>query len=156
MEPIKDVERIDDYYQSKGGGMVVETGVGHGARMFQIGRWGRRDEAEDQVAAGADRPGSPGILVPAALRAGAGHRCAALIALVGSSLLQAVGHPELIAKNKQDYIRSAVDLAQDIDRLIQLRESLAAEAMASPLCDVQNFTVSLEKAYRDCWTNSTR
>ena len=52
---------------------------------------------------------------------------------VGISLLSNVGLPELIAKNQNEYVKIAVDLATDMGRLQSLRERLRDMMQQSPL-----------------------
>ncbi len=70
---------------------------------------------------------------------------------VAQSLLQAVGLPELIAADLQAYEDTAVQLAQDQQRLQALKRRLAANRDSSPLFDTQRFVRNLEKAYLEMW-----
>jgi predicted O-linked N-acetylglucosamine transferase (SPINDLY family) len=67
------------------------------------------------------------------------------------SHLSNLGHPELAAKDRTDYIRIAVGLAQDRTRLAELRRSLRPRMAASPLTDTIGYTRALERTYRDVW-----
>ena len=60
------------------------------------------------------------------------------------AFLSAIGMPELAAKDADDYIRIAADLANDPDRLTHLRTTLRDQMRSSPLMDVQGFTRQLE------------
>lgn len=60
-------------------------------------------------------------------------------ARVGVSLLTAVGIPELIARNADDYVRLAVELAGDPARLLHYRTTLRDRVRQSPLCDAPAF-----------------
>ena len=60
------------------------------------------------------------------------------------AFLNQIGLPELAAKDADDYVRIAVKLALDKDRLLQLRSSIRQRMQASPLCDVSGFTKTLE------------
>ncbi len=55
-----------------------------------------------------------------------------------------IGLPELSASNADDYVRIAVELANDRGRLAQLRATLRDRMRASPLLDVAGFTRQLE------------
>jgi predicted O-linked N-acetylglucosamine transferase (SPINDLY family) len=68
--------------------------------------------------------------VPVVTLAGAMHA-----GRVGVSLLTNVGLPELIARDEDDYVRIAAQLAADQPRLANLRQSLRSQVAASPLCD---------------------
>ena len=72
-------------------------------------------------------------------------------ARVGLGLLTSMGMPELAAATQEAYIRTAVDLAGDLDRLLALRESLRTRMRNSPLCDAKAFAHDIEAAYRDMW-----
>jgi tetratricopeptide (TPR) repeat protein len=65
--------------------------------------------------------------------------------------LTAVGHPELIASDADDYMRCAVDLAEDEPRRQTLKESLREQMRLSPVCNGASFTRALENAYRIMW-----
>ncbi|MBF0370010.1 MAG: tetratricopeptide repeat protein [Magnetococcales bacterium] len=67
------------------------------------------------------------------------------------SLLSAVGHPEWSAENLDDYVDLAVDMAARGVRSSQERQALRQQMAASPLCDPQGMTQSLEEAYRKMW-----
>jgi predicted O-linked N-acetylglucosamine transferase (SPINDLY family) len=69
----------------------------------------------------------------------------------GVSLLSNVGLPELIAPDRQTYIRLACELANDADRLTTLRSSLRDRMLASPLMDKKGFAADIESAYRAMW-----
>ena len=70
---------------------------------------------------------------------------------VGLSMLSNVGLQELIAETKDDYIKKAVQLANDSATLTQLRESLRDRMAQSPLTDAKRFTANLETFYRRIW-----
>lgn len=66
---------------------------------------------------------------------------------VASSILNVVELQELIASDIQDYVRIAVDLAQDTKRIKELRQYLIQSRNTSPLFDSLRFTRNLEAAY---------
>jgi predicted O-linked N-acetylglucosamine transferase (SPINDLY family) len=68
-----------------------------------------------------------------------------------SSVLTQVGLPDLIAQSPDDFVTKAVGLAEDRDRLSELRTQLRERMHASPLCDGKTFTRHLEDAYRQMW-----
>ncbi|KAG2683013.1 hypothetical protein I3760_10G012100 [Carya illinoinensis] len=70
---------------------------------------------------------------------------------VGVSLLGKVGLGHLIAKNEDEYVQLALQLASDITALSNLRMSLRGLMSKSPVCDGTNFTLGLESAYRNMW-----
>jgi predicted O-linked N-acetylglucosamine transferase (SPINDLY family) len=67
------------------------------------------------------------------------------------SHLSNLGLPELAARNRADYIRIAVDLANDRTRLAELRRTLRPRMAQSPLTDAVGYTRALERAYRTVW-----
>ncbi|MFH1021395.1 MAG: tetratricopeptide repeat protein [Pseudomonadota bacterium] len=72
-------------------------------------------------------------------------------ARVAASLLSAVGLGELIASTEEEYIRIAVELAANQDRIAELRKNMRARVAGSPLTEAKGFTRSLEKEYRAMW-----
>jgi protein O-GlcNAc transferase len=84
--------------------------------------------------------------VPVITLAGSIH-----VSRVGVSLLHAAGLDEMIAESPKEYIRKAVELAADPDRLANLRGSLREQLQASPLIDAERITRSIEAAYRRMW-----
>jgi protein O-GlcNAc transferase len=68
-----------------------------------------------------------------------------------ASVLTQIGLPELIADTPQQYVEKAAQLAQDLDRMTQLRGELRDRMRNSPLCDGKGFTRGLEAAYREMW-----
>ena len=63
------------------------------------------------------------------------------------AFLSAIGLPELAASDGDDYVRIAVELANDQKRLHDLRFGLRERMRRSPLCDVTGFTRGLEDAF---------
>lgn len=61
------------------------------------------------------------------------------------AFLSTIGMPELAAKDADDYVRIAVKLAHDRERLLHLRGTLRRRMQASPLCDVAGFARNLEE-----------
>nr|WP_234889133.1 hypothetical protein [Agrobacterium vitis] len=66
---------------------------------------------------------------------------------VSESLLKAVGLPELVAQDADDFIARAVDLAEHPDRLEALRMRLRTQILTAPLFDAERFTRHLERGY---------
>jgi protein O-GlcNAc transferase len=73
------------------------------------------------------------------------------VSRVGLSLLSSVGLGELIATSPQEYIQTAIDLADNLERLQQLRSTLRDRMQKSPLTNGKLITRSLEDAYRQIW-----
>ncbi len=84
--------------------------------------------------------------VPVVALAGARHS-----GRVGVSLLNAVGLAGCAGGDGEGYVRIAVDLARDPQRLAELRAGLRPRMAASPLCDGPRFARSFEGALRDLW-----
>jgi predicted O-linked N-acetylglucosamine transferase (SPINDLY family) len=68
-----------------------------------------------------------------------------------TSLLHAIGLPELVTGNLQDYEALALELASDRDRLQSIRRKLAANRLTYPLFDSDRFRRHIEAAYRTMW-----
>jgi len=66
---------------------------------------------------------------------------------VAASLLTAVGLPELVCDDVEDYITAAVAIAQDPDYRARLKHHLAGPGRASPLFDTVATTRAIEAAY---------
>jgi predicted O-linked N-acetylglucosamine transferase (SPINDLY family) len=69
----------------------------------------------------------------------------------GLSILSNVELAELVASDREQYIRIAQQLAGDLPRLSQLRATLQDRMRGSPLTDVPRFARHLEAAYRAMW-----
>jgi predicted O-linked N-acetylglucosamine transferase (SPINDLY family) len=72
---------------------------------------------------------------------------------VGVSLLTNAGLPGLVARNEDDYVRIATDLAADASRLADLRSTLRQRMAASTLCDAAAFARRFESALRKAWAD---
>ncbi len=70
---------------------------------------------------------------------------------VSSSLLQAVGLPELVSHSLEDYEAVALKLAQGPAELKAVAETLAKNRGTEPLFDTPRFTRNLEAAYKKMW-----
>jgi len=70
---------------------------------------------------------------------------------VGTSLLKAVGLPELVTQSAADFEKLAVTLAKDPAALKKLRDKLAANRDSCALFDTETFTRNLEAAYQAMW-----
>ncbi len=68
-----------------------------------------------------------------------------------AGLLDVLGLGELIARDEDEYVRLAVALASDPDRLLGLRTGLRPRMAASPLCDSAGMMGRVETAYRRLW-----
>jgi protein O-GlcNAc transferase len=70
---------------------------------------------------------------------------------VGVSLLHAVGLSELVARNQDEYLALAVNLAKDPARLSSLKQSMRSRMQRSSLCDAASFAPRFETALRNMW-----
>jgi predicted O-linked N-acetylglucosamine transferase (SPINDLY family) len=74
-----------------------------------------------------------------------------LVAHMGESILHAMGMPEWIAMDKDDYVAKAVAFASNLPALAQARAGLRDRLLASPICDAPRFARNLEAAFRGMW-----
>jgi protein O-GlcNAc transferase len=65
----------------------------------------------------------------------------------GASLLSAIGLSELVTEDAEGYVNRAIALADDFDRLRQLRRKLRSRMLESPLMDAAGFSLDVEAAY---------
>jgi len=70
---------------------------------------------------------------------------------VAASLLHAVGIPELITSNIEDYQALALKLAREPELLAGIKAKLAARRNTYPLFDTVRFTRHVEAAYTTMW-----
>lgn len=84
--------------------------------------------------------------VPVITRAGETN-----VSRVGVSLLSSVGVEEFIAESAEDYIQKAIELANNAERLQELRADLRPRMRAAPLTHADLVARSLEDAYRTMW-----
>ncbi len=70
---------------------------------------------------------------------------------VGVSLLTQIGLTDLIADTPEDYVNRAVQLAENPERVADLRSGLRERMVNSVLCDGKTFAQNLETAYREMW-----
>jgi predicted O-linked N-acetylglucosamine transferase (SPINDLY family) len=67
------------------------------------------------------------------------------------SILSNVGLQELVATTQEEYVHLAVNLARDIMKLQNLRQSLRDRIAHSPITNAELFTAHLETCYRAVW-----
>ena len=75
---------------------------------------------------------------------------------VAGSLLSAVGLPELITDNLEDYEALALKLAQDKHLLAAIKTKLAQNRETFPLFDTDRFRRHIESAYETMWERYQR
>ena len=78
------------------------------------------------------------------------------ITRMSTSLLNAVGLPELVVSDLDEYVERAVGLAQDRRELEEIKERLKQYKMSQPLFDTRRYTRHLERAYRLKWERYLR
>jgi predicted O-linked N-acetylglucosamine transferase (SPINDLY family) len=74
------------------------------------------------------------------------------VSRAGSSVLSSAGLPELVARNKADYLTIAAGLLSDA-KTPGSRGELRRRLEASPVMDMPRFVVGLEAAFRQAWRN---
>lgn len=72
-----------------------------------------------------------------------------------TSHLNAVGLTDWIALDEDSYVQLAVSKAQDQDALRSLRLTLRPRFLASSICNAEEFTPTLERAFKDMWKHTT-
>jgi predicted O-linked N-acetylglucosamine transferase (SPINDLY family) len=70
---------------------------------------------------------------------------------VSSSILMAIGLPELVTYNLKEYEKLAVRLAHNSDQLDVIRRKLEKNRSVKPLFDTTRFVRNLERAYKEMW-----
>ncbi len=73
---------------------------------------------------------------------------------VGASLVSAVGMPEMIAADFEQYETRAIELARSPQRLADLRQKLAVNRLSTPLFDTAGFVRAIEALYADIWAQA--
>jgi predicted O-linked N-acetylglucosamine transferase (SPINDLY family) len=73
------------------------------------------------------------------------------ISRVSSSILTAIGLPELIAQTLEEYESLAIDLVHKSGKLHMIRQKIMKNRLVEPLFDTPRFTKNLEKAYKEMW-----
>jgi len=72
-------------------------------------------------------------------------------ARVGASLLTRIGLTDHIADSEQQFVDTAVALANDFSRLSELRLNLRSMMASSSLCNSNNFAREMEETFREMW-----
>jgi protein O-GlcNAc transferase len=73
------------------------------------------------------------------------------VSRAGLSLLSCVGLGEFAVPSQDNYVRIAVELAENLPRLANLRATLRPRMKSSPLMDAPRFARNVEAAYRRMW-----
>jgi predicted O-linked N-acetylglucosamine transferase (SPINDLY family) len=74
-----------------------------------------------------------------------------VVGRAGLCQLHNLGLPELVAHTPEQFVDICVRLANDFERLGQLRATLRERMEKSPLMDAPRFARSIEAAYRSMW-----
>src|SRR5581483_4397893 len=69
----------------------------------------------------------------------------------GLSILSNLGLTDLVAHDSEQYVRIAVELANDLPRRSELRATLRDRMQVSPLMNAPRFARNVEAAYRSMW-----
>jgi predicted O-linked N-acetylglucosamine transferase (SPINDLY family) len=113
-----------------------------------LGRLQLADLALDCFPCGSHTTASDALWVGLPLLALSGETFASR---VSGSLLTAIGLPDLISTNLEDYRAQALKLATDPASLAVVRQRLAQNQLTTPLFDSERFTRHLEQAYAQMW-----
>lgn len=70
-----------------------------------------------------------------------------------ASIMSALGLTPWIADSVGDYVRACVEKAADVESIAELRRSLRARLVASPLMDEPRFVLNLQAALRRIWVD---
>ncbi len=68
-----------------------------------------------------------------------------------ASVLTCLGLSDWIAETPQQYLEIAQQFAANLDQLTELRRTMRARLIGSPMGDGQTWTRNLEQAYRTMW-----
>lgn len=91
--------------------------------------------------------------VPVITLAGAGGEPTLAPARVGVTMLNAVGLPQLIAGNEEEFVEIATSLALAPEQIAAYRSTIRLKMQGSPLCDAQGLARAYEQAFRGAWRN---
>ena len=73
------------------------------------------------------------------------------VSRMGASFMHALGRPEWVASDAEDYLQVAVALARDPGSLRGGRTRLRQQMLASPLCDITRYVNNFEKLLQSMW-----
>jgi len=74
-----------------------------------------------------------------------------VVGRAGLSQLTNLGLTDLVAETPEQYITIAAGLAENLQRLSHLRQTLRSRMQSSPLMDAPRFARGIEQAYRTMW-----
>ena len=70
---------------------------------------------------------------------------------VTSSFMTVLGLEDFVARSRDEYVQVAVARAQELQRLVELRQGMRARMQASPLMGGRLYCQPVEAAYREMW-----
>jgi predicted O-linked N-acetylglucosamine transferase (SPINDLY family) len=73
------------------------------------------------------------------------------ISRAGFSQMSNLGLTKLVGQTEEEFVKIAVLLANNLDRLKILRSELRDRMMRSPLMDAPHFARNIEQAFRTMW-----
>ncbi len=77
-----------------------------------------------------------------------------------STILKALGKPEWVARNEEEYVSEVIALAHDIEGRKTMRAGQRSRMADSPLCDAKGLAMALEDAFESMferwWTSTKR
>lgn len=76
-----------------------------------------------------------------------------MVSRMSASMLTSVGLDEFIARDADDFVRIATELARDAPRRDRLRRELRPRLAASPLCDGPDLARHFGAAFRQMWAS---
>ena len=69
------------------------------------------------------------------------------VSRVAATIVNAIGHPEWVGQDRNDYVEIAVTLVRNPRELVEMRREQRRTVASSILCDAAGFTRKLETAY---------
>src|SRR5206468_10844369 len=70
----------------------------------------------------------------------------------GLTILHDLNLPDLVSESVEMYQQVAVNLAEHLDRLDELRRTLRERMRAAPLMDATDLTRAIEQAFAEMWS----
>jgi predicted O-linked N-acetylglucosamine transferase (SPINDLY family) len=78
------------------------------------------------------------------------------VSRVGVSLLNAIGLPDLVARNEEDYVEIAAQLAVDENRRVALRAGMRTRMLGSILMNPVALAAAMDEAFLQMWEEYRR
>ncbi len=70
---------------------------------------------------------------------------------VSASILKTLKLDSMVAETGEQFVETAIKVANDFNGLSKLRRELRSKLIHSPLCDAKGFTKKMERAYKKMW-----